>query len=434
MPRGASSGTKGLIKRHHCQRPPSDPTKCGCQWSGKYGKYEVVLSKWAHCKVDPSTKGPAIKVLNRFFAAVDASAFDPAGERPAAGGTETLSAFITEWRTHYAEERKLSANSLDAMLGVLSHGRLGGFTLEQIAGASEDIEKWLNVTGKTRKWKAKTWNEYHELLNRVLKRATLWKLNGKPRLLANPMRAVERKVEIEPDHFKQRHLVEDVEDRLFAACQLLNRPQHQPTRAKLTQQQADEIRNQLATGRLGKDVARSFGVSPGVVSSIKHGDIWNPEKLAVGTKGTEMDRRLIAAFDGGLRAGEMLRVQLEHVNWRPVTVCRDDGSQIEAYEIRLPPAVTKGGKTTGKMEYVYATTARFKHMLEARRFALRNNPPSRTFVFGTEAGHEEKGFRRMWRELFKLAGLDYGRDNGLVWHTTRHEFVSRLAESTKDPY
>jgi len=72
-------------------------------------------------------------------------------------------------------------------------------------------------------------------------------------------------------------------------------------------------------------------------------------------------------------------------------------------------------------------------MLEVRRFALKNNVPSRTFVFGTEDGRERKGFRRMWRELFKLAGLDYGRDKGLVWHTTRHEFISRLAENTKDP-
>src|SRR5467141_1650676 len=39
----------------------------------------------------------------------------------------------------------------------------------------------------------------------------------------------------------------------------------------------------------------------------------------------------------------------------------------------------------------------------------------------------------MWRELFRLAGLDFGRAKGLVWHTTRHEFVSRHAENTGDP-
>ena len=39
----------------------------------------------------------------------------------------------------------------------------------------------------------------------------------------------------------------------------------------------------------------------------------------------------------------------------------------------------------------------------------------------------------MWRELFKLAGLDYGRAKGLTWHTTRHEFISRNIENTGDP-
>jgi hypothetical protein len=49
---------------------------------------------------------------------------------------------------------------------------------------------------------------------------------------------------------------------------------------------------------------------------------------------------------------------------------------------------------------------------------------------GTEAGKPVKNFKRMWRELFKLAGLDYGRKNGLTWHTIRHEFVSRDIENT----
>ena len=29
-----------------------------------------------------------------------------------------------------------------------------------------------------------------------------------------------------------------------------------------------------------------------------------------------------------------------------------------------------------------------------------------------------RGFRRMWRVLFRLAGLDFGRDKGLTWHTS----------------
>lgn len=40
----------------------------------------------------------------------------------------------------------------------------------------------------------------------------------------------------------------------------------------------------------------------------------------------------------------------------------------------------------------------------------------------------------MWRELFKLAGLKWGRDKGLVWHTLRHEFCSRTAETPAIPW
>ena len=42
-------------------------------------------------------------------------------------------------------------------------------------------------------------------------------------------------------------------------------------------------------------------------------------------------------------------------------------------------------------------------------------------------------FRRMWREVFRLAGIEFGRNKGLTWHTIRHEFVSRTIEKTGDP-
>lgn len=114
---------------------------------------------------------------------------------------------------------------------------------------------------------------------------------------------------------------------------------------------------------------------------------------------------MYAAFDLGLRHGEIVKVQLKHVNVKPIKVAID-GEVREVLAIALPPAVTKGGKTTGEMEYVYA---------------------------GTETGRPVKTFKRMWRELFKLAGLDYGRAKDLTWHTIRHEFVSRNIENTGDP-
>jgi integrase len=83
------------------------------------------------------------------------------------------------------------------------------------------------------------------------------------------------------------------------------------------------------------------------------------------------------------------------------------------------------------MKFVYVGTERLKEAVEKRRFSLRNDPEA--YVFGTEDGRRRKNFRRMWHELFKLAGLEWGRDKGLVWHTLRHEFCSRTAENTGDP-
>jgi integrase len=92
---------------------------------------------------------------------------------------------------------------------------------------------------------------------------------------------------------------------------------------------------------------------------------------------------------------------------------------------------SKGEKTTGEKEFVYIGRERLKKALQKRRFALRNEPDA--YVCGTEDGSRQKHFRRMWRELFRLAGLRWDRANGLVWHTLRHEFCSRTAENTGDP-
>jgi hypothetical protein len=431
MGRRAPSGTKGLIKQHHGCAKGRPPTSCDCAWMGRYRQQRVVLSKWARCKIDPRTKTTAIKVLNRFFAAVDGQTFDPAGERPALGTAETLSRFLTEWQTHYADAQGLTQNSLASMLNVLSRSALGGHSLEYLAGNAQEIERWLNATAKTRRWSNKTWNEYRGLLLRVLKQATVWTVNGTPRLAMNPVAGITARVALAPEHFTQRHLVEDVEDRLFDVVEQLNRPRL-ATHAKLTPETADAIRAGRAAGQSGKALAATYGVSPAVISAVWHGEIWNPNRQS-STRGTEMRRRLVAAFDGGLRAGEMMRIQLSHVNWRTVLLTPQDGPAIEAYEIRLPPAITKGGKTTGRWETVYAATARFRQVLEARRFALERNAPAEQFIFGREDGAFQQGFQKTWRELFTLAGLDYGRAKGLVWHTIRHEFISRLAELTKDP-
>ena len=137
-----------------------------------------------------------------------------------------------------------------------------------------------------------------------------------------------------------------------------------------------------------------------------------------------MRLRVIAAFDTGLRRAEMMAVQLKHVDFKPVTV-DVDGEKREVLRT-LPPSATKGGKSTGKPESVFVGSERLKQALVPRRFELGRNPDA--FVFGKRDGRRQKSFRRMWHELFTLAELDWGRDKGVVWHTLRHEFTSRVLE------
>jgi hypothetical protein len=146
-----------------------------------------------------------------------------------------------------------------------------------------------------------------------------------------------------------------------------------------------------------------------------------------------MRRRLIAAFDMGPRAGEMEMVRMRHVDWTHPKKLIDaaSGQPFNGYEIMLPPANTKGGKMTGETQYLYAATLRASRMLEARRFQLKDKPDA--FIFGTEAGRFVASFKKSWQALYTFAGLDWGRAKGLTWHTTRHEFISRVGETTKNP-
>lgn len=424
MPRRPRSGTKGLVKQHRdgCTNRSGDLTKCSCPWWGKYRNAYVSLARWSNQNVDPRSKTLAKKVLGRLVAAVDAGSFSPEGEQQSLGSGQRLREFIKEWQTHYAEKYDLTSNSLDPMLGVISEG-LGSFTLEHLCAHPEYIERWLNRMQKERNWSENTWNRYYEQLRSLFNRAIKWK-----RLKSNPVQTIDKRVGASRK-FDVR-IEEDVEDRLLAACDALNRPQHKPHSKRLTWENVEEIRRRVEACERQTAVAAEFGISTGLCCQIVHGEIWNPAKYRTGTKGDEMRRRVYAAFDLGLRANEILHVQLKHVDFKPLRV-EIDGEKREVFVIALPPQVTKGGKTTGEIEHVYVGTERLKKELTARRFVLKKNPEA--YVFGTQDGGAVKGFRRMWRELFRLAGLDFGRAKGLVWHTTRHEFVSRHAENTGDP-
>ncbi|MEQ1574710.1 MAG: site-specific integrase, partial [Vicinamibacterales bacterium] len=322
---------------------------------------------------------------------------------------------------------RLTATSLSSMLDVLVEA-FGDQTLEQLAGAPLKIERWLNAAQKERKWSDNTWNRYYELLNSVFNRAVKWKTGGVSRMALNPMAGIEKRTGSKKK-FETR-VEEDDEKALIAACDKLNRPQHRPHSQILTWEIVNTLRERVTAGEQQSKLAAEYGISRGLCCQIVKGEIWNPDKYKTGTKGDEMRRRVYAAFDLGLRHGEIVKVQLKHVDFKPIKVAID-GEVREVLAIALPPTVSKGGKTTGELEHVYAGTERLKLELTKRRFALKRNPEA--YVFGTELGKPVKAFKRMWRELFKLAGLDYGRSKGLTWHTIRHEFVSRNIENTGDP-
>lgn len=119
-----------------------------------------------------------------------------------------------------------------------------------------------------------------------------------------------------------------------------------------------------------------------------------------------MTRRLIGALDLGIRSGEMLKIQVKHVD-------------ADNRMIRLPGAVTKSGVD----QVVYAGTERLHAVLVERR-----DLGADAFVFGREDGSYVASFAKAWKKLFKLAGLDVGRKSGYIWHDLRHEYGSALIE------
>jgi integrase len=425
MPNRAASKVKGLYKKHNrgCSNR-GEPIFCGCPWYATYKGHMKGLAAWTGKIVDPRSKKGAEAALSRFRTAIDNRTYSSIGEQQSLGSGQRFSEFLLEWNTHYAEEYGLASNSLGPMVNVLGKD-LGSFTLEQLAGNPLLIERWLNTAQKERHWSDNTWNRYYELLSTICVRAVRWKTDGVARMATNPMTSIERRVGAKMK-FNVR-LDETVEDRLVAACELLNRPQHRPHSKLLNWDKVEEIRKRVADGESQATVSRQFGISTGLCNQIVKRQIWNPENYKRGTKGDLMRLRVFMAFDTGARRDEMMLIQLKHINFRPITVIVD-GQPCEVLEVEVQ---SKGEKRTGQKEHVYVGTDRLKDALEKRRFALGND--SDAFVFGTETGRYQRDFRRMWRELFVLAGLKWGRDKGLVWHTLRHEFCSRTAENTGDP-
>jgi hypothetical protein len=121
------------------------------------------------------------------------------------------------------------------------------------------------------------------------------------------------------------------------------------------------IRSRAESGEAQKDIASVFGVSRPLVCQIINGKV---RTQRTGTVGPEMKRRVIGAIDLGLREGEMLLLQVKHVDYATWTV-------------NLPSDMTKAAED----QVVFAGTERLQKMLEERRFL---GPDS--YIFGRESG------------------------------------------------
>jgi integrase len=344
----------------------------------------------------------------------------PAGDYEAPGGKQTLRSFIAEWKEHYAKVHDLDFTSLTSMLRAIDKD-FGTYTLEYLENASLQIERWLNELGRQRRWADNTWNRYYQMFNSLFVRAIKWKNGTVVRMRANPMASIERRTGCKR-RFRVR-LEKGIEDRLFAACDRLDDvPPSSWT--KLDWNKADEIRRRGAAGESQLTIAADFNISPSLCCEVIAGSVWNPA-TRVRRQGTMMRLRLMMALDTGVRREEMMKIQMKHIDFNPVTVTIEG----QARHVLVIEVQSKGEKFTGEKERVYAGTERLIAALRARRDVLQNNPEA--YVFGTASGFRQQHFQ--WHRLFKLAGISLGRDKGVVWHSLRHEFCSRTAENTGDP-
>src|SRR5712692_7739092 len=157
MPQSAASHVRGLYKHHNrgCAHKGGKPTHCDCPWYGYYKRVYKGLAEWSGQDVDPRSRRVAEVVLNRLKAAVDNRTYSREGEHRSLGSGQRFCDFVDEWRLHYAAEYGLTSNSLESMLHVLVEG-FGHCTLEYLASAPVQIERWLNASQKARTWSDNT--------------------------------------------------------------------------------------------------------------------------------------------------------------------------------------------------------------------------------------------------------------------------------------
>ena len=122
-----------------------------------------------------------------------------------------------------------------------------------------------------------------------------------------------------------------------------------------------------------------------------------------------MRARIIVALDTGMRRGEMLLLQNQHVLW-----------QERLIRVLAPNAKSR------KERRIPISTQRLTQVLEERAFL---GPEA--YVVGKEFGDHQTDFRSPWLKVLAGAGITdkaKGVDGDLHWHDLRHECGSRLAE------
>lgn len=384
------SKVEGLFKR--CKH--TEWNACARPWWGRFRGERVPLAGWSRSAIN--SKDAAKAVLSRMQSAVRTGKFDRRGEHVGfIAATTSFSVFLDDYIKRHVEERKLRSTSLRPCLELFRE-RFGAERMDLLATNSYEVETWLQDLRVERKWENSTYNRMFEAGRAAFNWAKRRKL-----ITESPFDGLSK---LQENNKRDTRITLVQEEALFAACDTLNDlPPSKQTR--LTFDIATAIRQRAAAGEMQKSIAADLGLSRGLVSDIVTGKAWNPS-IRRRTASQEMRRRLIAALDLGLRAGEMLAVQVKHVDF-------------DAWEIQLPAAITKAKRD----QVVHVGTGRLRDVLNQRRVLGPN-----AYVFGRENGGYVADFDRAWNTLFKAAKVPVGRRDGRVWHDLRHEFCSNLMD------
>jgi integrase len=398
MPRKDRKKSKHEHLYKRCQHLSWD--KCDCPWWGRVKRQRVSLAKWAGEAIPNKEKAKA--VLIRMDAAVLAGTFNKRGERAneqeqaAIEKGILLSVFLDDIYVPEHKTTQRTGTCSPAVLGYVEvfKAELGQEYLRDLSANPDRCRRWLEDRAKARKWEAGSFNRYLAYGKAIFNKARRKKL-----VADNPFGDMIKRDE---NNRRENRLSPEQERRLLDACDRLDDPAKSKL-IKVDPQQVAEIRRRVGAGELQKDLAVEFGISRALVCQIVNGKVRKPPTT---TMGSEMRRRVIAAIDLGLRAGEMLLLQVKHIDYKN-------------WIIHLPKTITKAKKD----QQLYVRTPRLKAILDERKTLGLD-----AYVFGRESGKYVASFDGAWNRLFKLVGLPTGRKSGYVWHDLRHEYGSYLID------